>query len=479
MGDCDWSVWDLSIPKANCSKPTVSQTLTKYDVLGNDLGSSFEDNGKLIFLFGDTIGASHDYVPNYASQSLEDQYGKFMFNAHDPIAWSTTTQAENGLLLNFFPGTSGKTLPLFVEPQYPTPQHFPDGTTSTSLPMGADETPNSGISINGQIYIVVNANADMSLKYPHLNSYSVLVRFDQATNTFAAGRTISQTYYPAQSPNSKITGTPGHFVDTALQELPTGFGTSGPGAHEAPPLGAAAWEPGVLMFGEGQFFDGASSSGSSVYLSFIPESDFWSGTDASGKNATAYFSGLQSGHPTWSAQESAAVPVVYDNPANLPVPSGPPGLSDPGTVGEISVTYSSNLGLWFMTYNGGRKSKDTTGIYFTYASAPWGPWATPQLIFNACRDHGYGNFIYYYYDKSKPDDNICPSVTSPGPAGPTIGDQTQHDPTQTSGQVYAPEMIGRFTEIQGSILKIYYLMSTWNPYTSVLMSSQFKISQTP
>ncbi|MFZ1039938.1 MAG: hypothetical protein WCA79_00225 [Anaerolineales bacterium] len=39
MGDCDWSVWDPSIPKANCSKPTVSQTLTKYDVLGNDLYS--------------------------------------------------------------------------------------------------------------------------------------------------------------------------------------------------------------------------------------------------------------------------------------------------------------------------------------------------------------------------------------------------------------------------------------------------------
>ncbi|MFZ1039939.1 MAG: DUF4185 domain-containing protein [Anaerolineales bacterium] len=212
---------------------------------------------------------------------------------------------------------------------------------------------------------------------------------------------------------------------------------------------------------------------------FTPENDFWSGTDANGKSATAYFSGLQSGHPTWSAQESAAVPVLYDNPTNLPIPSGPPGLSDPGSVGNMSVTYSSNLGLWFMTYDGGRQSKDTTGIYFTYASAPWGPWATPQLIFNACRDHGFGNFIYYNYDKSKTNDNICPSVTSSGPAGPTIGDQTQNVPTQTRGDVYAPEMIGRFTEIQGDTLKIYYLMSTWNPYTNVLMSSQFKITQAP
>ena len=163
----------------------------------------------------------------------------------------------------------------------------------------------------------------------------------------------------------------------------------------------------------------------------------------------------------------------------VPGSSGAPGLSDPGTVGHMSVTYSSNLGLWFMTYDGGRQSKDTTGIYFTYASAPWGQWATPQLIFNACRDHGFGNFIYYSYDKSKPNDNICPSVTSAGPAGPTAGDQTKNVPTQTRGVVYAPEMIGRFTEIQGNTLKIYYLMSTWNPYTNVLMSSEFKISQTP
>jgi hypothetical protein len=34
--------------------PTISQTLTRAGVSGTDLGFSFEHNGKLYFLFGDT-----------------------------------------------------------------------------------------------------------------------------------------------------------------------------------------------------------------------------------------------------------------------------------------------------------------------------------------------------------------------------------------------------------------------------------------
>jgi len=37
-------------------------------------------------------------------------------------------------------------------------------------------------------------------------------------------------------------------------------------------------------------------------------------------------------------------------------------------------------------------------------------------------------------------------------------------------------MIERFTEVEGDTLKIYYNMSTWNPYAVVLMESDFKIT---
>jgi hypothetical protein len=38
-------------------------------------------------------------------------------------------------------------------------------------------------------------------------------------------------------------------------------------------------------------------------------------------------------------------------------------------------------------------------------------------------------------------------------------------------------MIERFTEVQGNTLKIYYTLSTWNPYAVVEMESDFQITQ--
>src|SRR5262249_30097179 len=112
---------------------------------------------------------------------------------------------------------------------------------------------------------------------------------------------------------------------------------------------------------------------------------------------------------------------------------------------------------------GGRQSNATTGIYFTYAQQPWGPWATPQLIFNKKRDQGGGVFIH--------DPNIVPDD---GLDGPVIG---TNDPYTTPGGAEGPFMIERFMKVLGSTLKIYYVVGTYNPYTVVKMRSEFTISR--
>jgi hypothetical protein len=366
LGDKDW---------AN-GTPTTSQTITRYDVEGIDIGYSFEDNGKLIFLFGDTIGTKVNY------------------HGHDTMAWSTSTDPEAGLLLNFFTNSDGSTL--LVEPP--------------GVKMGPDDVPNSGISLATGTYIVCNTGSDTSLDNVHAHDYSVLARFDETTQTFSTGRTISQ-----------IPG--GHFIITSLHESGTD----------------------MLMFGLGEY------RATDVYLAATPASAFESG------QGTRYFAGLSHGQPTWTDQETNAVPVVVDNPLN-----GPSWPNDSPTIGNVSVSYSSDLGLWLMTYDGGRQTEATTGIYFSFAPAPWGPWSVPQLIFNAKRDRGFGVFIH------NPNDN------PPGPAGPTIGG---NDPNTTRGGDYAPQMIERFTKVQGDTLTIYYTMSTWNPYTVVKMRSEFKITR--
>jgi uncharacterized protein (TIGR03437 family) len=431
-GDCDWTEWDATINnKTPTCKPTASQTLTKADVLGDDVPVVFENNGEMIVTFGDTIGAY-----NYAAWS--DVTNSFQWHAHDPIARSTTANASDGLLLNFF---MNGTNPLEVQP--------PPQADGMAVDMGTDNIPHAGINIDGTIYLGIKTgninngtgNNDQS------QAYSLLATFNEATQTFTSGRTVSA------SPN-------GHFVGGAFYLAAAGqLGTP-------PPVSP---EPIVLNFGIGE------ERASDIYLSIVPSTEFWTGLDQNGNSATRYFSGMSNGQPTWSSSEAAAVPIVND-----PVdPTNP-------TINKTSVFYSQPLGLWLMMFDNQASSPSTTGMYFTYALQPWGPWSTPQLVFNDCRDKGLGSFIFYYYATAA--QNTCPTAMpagvtaapgSAGPAGPTIGDQTANNPNTTSGHGYAPALIQRFTVISGSTLKLFYMMATWNPYAVVMMESDFTIAPSP
>jgi hypothetical protein len=374
VGDCDYAAQ----AKSGQCVPTTSRTATRSKVLGTDIGSSFESQGKLLFLFGDTIGPTEDYF------------------AGDTMASSVSTDPAS-LFLDFFTKSDGT--PYFVR--------------IPGVRMGAAEVPHAGIRLDSGTYIVCNTGTDRNLPNPNANSYSVLTRFDETSRVFTPLRTISSM------PN-------GRFVTTSLH-------TSGSD---------------VLMYGIGQY------RGSDVYLATVPASSFATG------QGTRYFSGLVNGQPTWSTSESAAVPVVVDNPLH-----GPSWPNDSPTIGNMSVTFSNDLGLWLMTFDGGGQSPATVGVYFTYASQPWGPWSEPQLIFNAKRDGGLGTFIH--------DPSIAPGD---GLNGPTIGG---NDPHTTRGATYAPYTIERFTRVAGTTLSIYYTVSTWNPYTTVEMRSDFTIGHVP
>jgi hypothetical protein len=367
VGDCDYAA---QATKSGQCTPTTSRTATRSKVLGTDIGSSFESQGNLIFLFGDTIGPSEDYL------------------ASDTLATTTSTDPGAGLFVEFLTKNDGT--PYFVR--------------IPNVRMGAAEVPHAGIRLDSGTYIACNTGTDQSLPNPNANAYSVLTRFDEAKRTFTLLRTISSM------PNGK-------FVTTSLH----------------------ASGSDVVMFGLGAY------RASHVYLATVPASTFESG------QGTRYFSGLVNGSPTWSTSESAAVPVVVD-----------------GMGGNVSVTYSNTLGLWLMTYDGGGASLSTPGIYFAYATQPWGPWSVPQLIFNAKRDGALGSFIH--------DPRVVPDPPGDGLNGPTIG---ANNPYTTNGGAYAPYMIERFTKVSGNKLSIYYTLSTWNPYTTVEMRSEFTIGQTP
>ena len=271
------------------------------------------------------------------------------------------------------------------------------------ISMGAFEVPVAGISLGGQMYVAVSTNHNEA----GTTDRSVLARFTLPAS-FQPLRTISQL-------------PEGHFVKMSLH--------IDPGATAGLPSGG----PFVLVWGTGPYRK------SDAYLSIVPAAQFESG------KGTQYFAGLDaSGAPTWSDKESDTKAVVQN-----------------GTMGDLSVTWCKDLGLWLMTYDS--RAPAPSGILFSYSKTPWGPWSQPQLIFNPMRDGALGKFIHN--PQANPDDGL---------AGPVIG-KGQDDPGAVRGGDYAPYVVERWTRVQGSELSIYYLLSTWNPYVVVLMKSRLHV----
>ena len=350
-------------------QPTLSRTFTRYQLQGTDLGYSFEHDGRIYFLFGDTVGR--------------------LDRALDTIATTDARDPERGVRLDF----------LTVGSDYLTIQ--PPG-----IHMGAFEVPVSGISLGGQMYVVVSTNHSMD----RTTDRSVLTKFTPPA-TFKPLRTISQL--PA-----------GKFIKMSMHIEP------GPMAG-MPPGGLF-----VLIWGTGVYRK------SDAYLSIVPISHFETG------EGTRYFAGLDAaGSPTWSDKEFDAKPIVNN-----------------GTMGDLSVTWCKDLGLWLMTYDS--RPPASRGILFSYSRAPWGPWSQPQVLFDSVRDGALGKYIHN--PRSNPDDGL---------AGPVIG-KGRANPGAVHGGAYAPYVVECWTRVQGSELDLYYVLSTWNPYVVVLMKSRMRVDPT-
>jgi Domain of unknown function (DUF4185) len=120
-------------------------------------------------------------------------------------------------------------------------------------------------------------------------------------------------------------------------------------------------------------------------------------------------------------------------------------------VGELSVAWVAPLGLWLLLYNAGAPR----GINARVATAPWGPWSDPVLIFDpGWPGVGYGYFMHVA--------NGSDPMSDPGRQGEWGGE-------------YGPYLIDRYIRTVPSHgqpqAQVYFVMSTWNPYNTVLMTA--------
>ena len=188
--------------------------------------------------------------------------------------------------------------------------------------------------------------------------------------------------------------------------------------------GAFPWAAGkvVLIYGSGAY------RASNVCLAAIPSAEIET------KASMRYFAGMDGGgSPAWSAAESDAA-YLFAQPQ----------------VGEFSVAWIAQVHRWVMLYN----AASPRGITMRTASVPWGPWSAGSVIMDP-GDGFYGTMMHMPWTLAERWDGFADS-----------GRQNEW------GGEYGPYLIPRFTTGDASSCRVYYTMSTWNPYQAVLMRSE-------
>jgi hypothetical protein len=112
----------------------------------------------------------------------------------------------------------------------------------------------------------------------------------------------------------------------------------------------------------------------------------------------------------------------------------------------------------------GQKSELEQGVRIRLAEAPWGPWSDPTTIFNPDdaenADHGLCHFMHA---------DVSPAC-----------DDVAGDNGNDSGGAYAPNLLTRYSEVGfkgpgGFGARLYYALSTWNPYQVVIMKTDLLV----
>lgn len=280
----------------------------------------------------------------------------------------------------------------------------------------AFEVPCGGFSGNGAMYVIFTTDADLRDDDgdgvpERIMGRSVLAKSSNDGKSFRYLYDFS-VYDAYKTPPCRfINVAPVVVQNGSIDDLPAKTGK------------------GVLYFGSGKY------RRSDVYLAYSRLAN----VEAPGKRL--YFAGTDAAQgPVWSADEAQAVPLFEQR--------------QPGPViGELSVAWNAFLGKWVMLYQGVETRKK--GVHFRVADKPWGPWSTNNLIYNPRVEDGLGEFIH----QAGTDDGL----SDPG---------FEH----VSGGPYGPYIISRYTEgVKDRRTTIYWVMSTWNPYNTVLMKSTLEL----
>ncbi len=374
--------------------PTLNRTFSNYGFHGTDLGASFEHDGKLWFLFGDTF--STETIPFDPVDGTSNSAPNPM--AADATAFTTDEDPTDCVSLEFL-----------AHPTNPNIWMYPS--------FEIDGVQEEGIS-NGESMYVWYSQGSPSTLY--------LARSDDHAQSFHTLHAVSTN----------------RFIGVSVDLIPN---LLVPGLEE---VGEIDW---LFIFGIGPEYRGSDLFLAAVPFDLIED-----------PLALVYFAGLDEANlPTWSEIEDEAQPVIdIDNPlatgdwfAGIPLEEK---ANTEGCIGEFSVHYSEVAESWITMYN-----CDFLSIEMHNADFAWGPWSPAKTVFDPASDGGYCGFMHLTEDFSHFLDLNCEyNLTTPGRVDP--------------GSPYGPYIMERYTSGDRNRVQLYFVMSTWHPYNTVVMTTELQ-----
>ncbi|MEO6289129.1 MAG: DUF4185 domain-containing protein, partial [Ginsengibacter sp.] len=275
--------------------------------------------------------------------------------------------------------------------------------------------PLDGFSLDDNMYVFFSSN-----------HYEIPFGYDQMGRSLLAICTDEEQYtfrYIADFSKDKFSNV------SIIQDMP------------AEEYGLTRSEPGLFIWGSGRY------RSSDVYLAFLPYSEIKRHTQGFHRNLSAiFFSGLDANNkPMWSPWEENAV-----------------ALFKSGCIGELSVRYNWFIKRFIITYN----SVNPRGILLRMSQKPWGNWSDHFMLFDgwniddaAFLGHkGFGRFIHMGDNKEHKQDHLQDDLIP------------FQDRSNSFGGEYGPYQVASYTTgIENVFTKLYFTMSTWNPYQVMLM----------
>lgn len=424
------------------SAPTASATLSRYGVLGTDLGHPMQLEDKIVLFFGDTVGAYRNGDRYYSSRGTPAGVGDSI--GYLPLAdfaqchyiGDVAAQLAKGVTSPAVTPGACPVLHFFTNPSRSTDGHVFASFVITGL--GVDESqgtfrvPTSTLLYNDRAYVFATTQTQEARPVNAFWLRSVLARSDQsprlwsdtAPPTFTKLYTVSshETVADPANPPPVDGGGKFMFVPSALMDV---------AAIADARLTAAL--PRELQSTDVVFVWGTSWMGprSNLYVAAVAANQLDSGT-------AKWF--YYAGNGRWSASEGDAAEVMTT-----------------GDVSHPSVAWNAALGRFVLT-------RGTNGqMVAQFAVAPWGPWSDPVTVFSPA-DSWYAKLLH----RPGQDQIVQSLVPIYARDGSTVA-----MPDSETGVPYGPHVIGSTTNADDTVT-LYYTLSTWNPYQVFLMRSTFR-----